>query len=171
MDIPNFFAAFDPKDWATAGISVVALVVSIWAVSQTWVFNPRPHWKLRWSGYPFEEERPGIVVQLTNIGDASAKDVELCVRPRKDDPVSVYNVLELPTAHPVRLEISRVTADITREPDDRGLMILPEGKANHDDLHFLLTWRQHPLMWWRRRRSFAWSRADQAVAYEDWREF
>lgn len=86
--IGDFLATLEPKDWVTAGLAVVAIVVSIWTASQTWRYHPRPVLTVDKAQLQTAVERdphstttfgPRLYVTVTNRGSAPAHDVRLRV--------------------------------------------------------------------------------------------
>jgi len=127
---PSFWASLGPSDYVTAGIAILALLVSAINVIQNHRFQPRPHIEVTWDSTA-SENRAGVLVigcYLTNDGDTVARNVKIAVRapgmvdesgvtwwarwPRFSPDEHSTEMLELPLEPCVRTRMSLTEADL-----------------------------------------------------------
>lgn len=86
----DFFGTFEPKDWTTACLAIVALIVSIWTTSQTWRYHPRPLMQVVTAVYATDVEfhsesgtkhyLADVDLSRVNGGNGTALDVRVVAR-------------------------------------------------------------------------------------------
>lgn len=160
--IGDFLSTLEPKDWVTAGLALIAIVVAVWTASQTWRYHAKPLLtidtaKLQPNTVTPEwtddlNYGPRLYVSVTNRGNAPAHDLTLRVLVKgKPDVLLGGDPLD-PGA------TTRFQYDLAQQkwsPDG----VMPRSawwepaEINPSDVRMKLRWRQSPaLRRFRRKR-------------------
>ena len=134
-DLGAFFSTFEPKDWVTSGLAVVAILVSVISTSFTLRHNrlyfPKPLFiGLVYVRQPFNDgDQPMTVRRISNRGNGDAHDVTVSLfhrgNPRARLPLDHVDVLK--AGEPMAEAMSGVTKNTPIE-------------------RYMVTWRQPPRM-------------------------
>lgn len=162
--IGDFFATFEPKDWVTAIIALLAIAVSVFTASQTWRYHPKPHFVVEHRAiregvatgsdpYNPGNDGPQAGVTIANRGSGLAHDVRLVVDVKGGRSYVVQEALVEPG------KVLRYS-DLTLG-ESKYVAAIPEAPAHHVHnpervdrraVRLTLRWRQSPVMWLVRRR-------------------
>jgi hypothetical protein len=159
----EFFATFEPKDWVTAIIALLAIAVSVFTASQTWRYHPKPLFVIEHRAirevvaaepdpYSPANDGPKAVVTVANRGSGIAHDVRLVVEVTGSKKYVIREALVEPgkvlNYHDLTLGDSEYIAGTPEVPAH--FTFDPE-RVDRRSVRLTLRWRQSPLMWLRRK--------------------
>ncbi|GAB3408847.1 hypothetical protein GCM10027515_26640 [Schumannella luteola] len=154
-DIGDFFATFEPKDWVTSALALLAILVALFTASQTWRYHPRPLIMIDRAlllpavepdGYG-NDAGPRIEVDVVNRGNAAAHAVRIVTKAKGRRKESFERPILEPGA---TWRIEFTLADKIRSPDPdeprRQIARWSRDSVPKREVRVWRRWRQSPLM-------------------------
>jgi len=161
--IGDFFATLEPKDWVTAGLALGAIIVSGFTAAQTWRYHPKPLMAIEyneiqveaWTDDREDGRSPQVSVGVSNLGNATAYDVYLTLySPALTEP-TVIRRTKLAVADTWNWVGSLVPPLGVDYDDASEKWVTAErwsGRIHPRQVKVVVSWRQSPSMWRRRRK-------------------